>query len=200
MNENIGEASQDGMLQGLGERIRGLRQQRQLTLQELSGLCQVSVAMLSHIERGRATPSIRVLDRIRLALDVQFGAFFDEDPPLSRETEARIVTRAEERPVLRFEETGLVKELLSPARGSQLEMMVLRLDRGGHSGDEPWRRVGEKCGLVLEGSFELTLNGQSYALRRGDAFQFDSALAHSFRNTADGESQILWIILSRESG
>lgn len=199
MDEDLGDAPQEKMLQGLGERIRALRLQRQLTLQDLSGLCQVSVAMLSHIERGRATPSIRVLDRIRLALDVQFGAFFEEDSQVVPAPEGRIVTRAGERPVLRFEETGLVKELLSPGRGSQLEMMVLRLDRGGHSGEEPWRRLGEKCGLVLEGSFELTLNGESYALRRGDAFQFDSAMEHRFRNTADGESQILWIILSRES-
>ena len=200
MDDDLGDLPQDRMLLGLGERIRALRLRQQLTLQDLSGRSQVSVAMLSHIERGRATPSIRVLDRIRLALEVPFGAFFEEDQPVTQEDEARIVTRAEERPLLRFEESGLVKELLSPGRGSQLEMMVLRLDRGGHSGEEPWRRVGEKCGLVLEGSFELTLGGTGYALRRGDAFQFDSSVPHSFRNTADGESQILWIILSRESG
>lgn len=190
----------DSVLHGLGERIRALRTQRNMTLQELSAQCQVSVAMLSHIERNRSTPSIRVLDRIRLGLGVPFGAFFEEKQNVNIETEAHIVMRHDQRPLLRFDATGLVKELLSPRRGTQLEMMLLCLQPRGHSGDEPWRRVGEKCGLVLTGSFELTIGASVYNLAEGDAFQFDSSAPHSFRNTYDGESRIMWIIFSREFG
>lgn len=193
------ELAPDSVLHGLGQRIRSIRLQQNMTLQELSTLCQVSVAMLSHIERGRSSPSIKVLDRIRFGLGVPFGAFFEQKEHFRPELEAHVIMRREQRPVLRFDATGLTKELLSPARGTQLEMMELRLQPHGHSGEEPWRRVGEKCGMVLAGTLALTLGSTSYDLREGDAFQFDSSIPHSFQNTFTGESRVMWIILSRES-
>lgn len=194
------DPSAGSVLDGLGERIRAMRSQRNMTLQDLSKASQVSVAMLSHIERSRSTPSIKVLDRIRAALNVSFSAFFEEAEEMSPASNAAVVTRNNERPLLKFETTGLVKELLSPARGTHMEMMMLNLQPGGYSGEEPWRRVGEKCGIVLEGSFELTIGTQIYNLSEYDAFQFDSSIPHSFRNTFDGVSKIMWIILSEELG
>lgn len=194
------DASEGSVLDGLGERIRAMRSQRNMTLQDLSKASQVSVAMLSHIERSRSTPSIKVLDRIRAALNVSFSSFFEEADETSPTSNAAMVTRNNERPLLKFEATGLVKELLSPARGTHMEMMMLNLQPGGYSGEEPWKRVGEKCGIVLEGSFELTIGTQIYNLSEYDAFQFDSSIPHSFRNTFDGMSKIMWIILSEELG
>jgi transcriptional regulator with XRE-family HTH domain len=194
------EISASSVLDGLGDRIRGMRLERSMTLQELSQASQVSVAMLSHIERSRSTPSIKVLDRIRTALNVSFSSFFEELADTSPVSKAAVVTRSNERPLLRFDATGLVKELLSPARGTHMEMMMLNLQPGGYSGEEPWRREGEKCGLVLEGSFELKIGNQIYILNENDAFQFDSAIPHSFRNMFDGVSKVLWIILSKDFG
>ena len=195
IDENSGSS-----LSGLGERIRTLRAQRQMTLQDLSNISQVSVAMLSHIERGRSTPSIKVLDRIRLALKVPFSVFFGEATAPTPEEDRHVVARQGERPVLTFETTGLAKELLSPRRGTRMEMMLLHLDANGHSGDEPWRRVGEKCGMVLEGSLEITIGTTRYVARQGDAFQFDSSIPHSFRNLHDGKTRVMWIIYSTEMG
>lgn len=198
MNFDNMNRSEDSALSRLGDRIRALRTQRGLTLQDLSRASQVSIAMLSHIERSRSTPSIKVLDRIRLALNVPFSAFFAEDSSPADQIEANVVTRQAQRPVLRFGATGLTKELLSPTRGTQMEMMLLHLQPGGNSGDEPWGRMGEKCGMVLQGGFELTIGVNNYHLTKGDAFQFDSSIPHSFRNIDDGESRIMWIILSKD--
>lgn len=198
MATEVIEKKEENMLDSLGERIRQLRNRREMTLQELSSISQVSVAMLSHIERGRSTPSIKVLDRVRLALGVPFSVFFGETDAATPEDEKNIILRSVDRPLLNFAATGLTKELLSPVRGTQMEMMLLRLEPNGHSGEEPWRRVGEKCGIVLEGQFEITIGTKRYSLGSGDAFQFDSSIPHSFRNTHDGETRIMWIIFSKE--
>lgn len=200
MDANPRDNDGDGALSGLGDRIRMLRMQRQMTLQELSHISQVSVAMLSHIERARSTPSIKVLDRIRLALRVPFSVFFGEALARSPEDERQVISRKDQRPLLPFQATGLTKELLSPVRGTRMEMMLLHLNEGGYSGEEPWRRVGEKCGLVLEGRFELTIGDARYILEPGDAFQFDSSIPHGFRNIADGDTRIMWIIFSNQLG
>lgn len=192
------EVARDDELKGLGARIRGIRRQRGMTLEDLSRLSKVSVAMLSHIERGRSSPSMKVLDRIRRALNISFSAFFSTEEKSPVEEERNIISRNGDRPLLHFPSTGLVKELLSPQRSPYLEMLLLHLEPGGSSGEEPWRRTGEKCGIVLTGRFELQLNESRYILEKGDAFQFDSSIPHLFRNLADTPTEIMWIIYSTE--
>ena len=185
-------------LRSIGDRIRALRTGNGLTLSALSKQSQVSVAMLSHIERGRTSPSIKVLDRLRIALGVPLADFFSDAEP--RAGEQNVVTRQHKRPVLNFDELGLTKELLSPERNSELEFFLLKLAPGGNSGPDPFHRIGEKCGMVLSGRFELMIGDHYHELEPGDAFQFDSSQPHAFRNLADAETQVMWMIRSREFG
>ncbi|MBM6581172.1 helix-turn-helix transcriptional regulator [Microvirga sp. BT689] len=183
-------------LRGLGERIRSLRTERDLTLTALSALSQISVAMLSHIERGKTSPSLKLLNRLRVALGVPLASFFD--PNTDRSGEESVVTRVEKRSKLSFAQMGLTKELLSPPGRSDLELLILSIEVGGGSGPDPWRRVGEKGGIVLEGRFELQVGEKTYVLEEGDAFQFDSTQPHSFRNLAQKETRVIWVIRSNE--
>ncbi|MCU4119031.1 cupin domain-containing protein [Variovorax sp. N23] len=185
-------------LQGLGDRLRKLRAERHMTLAALSVRSQISVGMLSNIERGKTSPSLKTLDRLRIALGVPLASFFDTDAGQSQER--AVVTRAHQRSTLLFSESGLTKELLSPAGHRELEMLILSIEPGGSSGADPWRRVGEKCGMVLQGKFELQVGEQRYVLDEGDSFQFDSAQPHRFTNVAPGTTRVMWIIKSEEAG
>ncbi len=185
-------------LAGLGDRIRTLRVERDLTLAALSARSQISVGMLSHIERGKTSPSLKLLDRLRVALGVPLASFFEAQT--ERSIEEGTVTRAGQRSTLSFSKTGLTKELLSPPGHAEMEMLMLTIEPGGSSGPDPWRRNGQKGGYVLEGRFELRIDDQVHILQPGDAFQFDSRRPHWFRNLANVEAKILWIIRSNEAG
>lgn len=194
---DVDESSAASLL-SLGSRLRELRAEKQLTLAELSLRSAVSVGMISHIERGQASPSLKTLERLRLALDVPLGRFFE--PPDSRPSEPAWIVRGADRRQLPLDKIGLTKEMLSPPGGSDLEVLMLVLQPGGSSGAEPWTRAGEKAGLVLEGRFELTVGEETQVLEAGDSFQFDSRRPHFFRNLARGESRVVWIIRSDEPG
>jgi len=181
-------------LDDLGSRLRELRSEKAMTLAELSLLSQVSVAMLSHIERGQTSPSLKTLERLRIALGVPLASFFVRGE--ARSSRDDLVVRANQRSRLQFEKLGLVKELLSPPGHSCLEVIMLVIEPGGGSGAEPWTRNGEKAGLVLEGRFELTVGERICTLEQGDSFQFDSSQPHWFRNLAATNSKVLWIISS----
>jgi quercetin dioxygenase-like cupin family protein/DNA-binding Xre family transcriptional regulator len=196
MTDNLAEFDTD-TLRGLGERIKNLRGDRGLTLTALSAKSGISVAMLSHIERGKTSPSLKLLDRLRVALGVPLASFFDI--AAERSVEEGVITRADKRSMLRFD-TGLTKEMLSPLGHSDLEVLQLSVQVGGSSGPDPWRRVGEKAGVVLEGRFELQIGEQIFTLEKGDAFQFDSSQPHSFRNVAPTTTKVIWIIKSNEAG
>lgn len=178
--------------EGLGARIRAVRKSRRLSLVELSRIAKVSVAMISQIETGQVTPSLKTLEKLRVALEVPLGSFFSIAPEESRSPQ--IVVRQGERRALSFPRLGLVKQLLSPDGASNLEVMELVLSPGGSSGEEPWVRSGEKAGVVLSGRFLLTHGENSYDLASGDSFQFNGSIPHMFENGHDGETRVMWII------
>ena len=60
----------------LGNKIRNLRKQRALTLQEVSDLTGLSKPLLSQIENNIAAPPIATLIKISTALGVKISHFF----------------------------------------------------------------------------------------------------------------------------
>lgn len=192
------DAEASATLNQLGLRLREMRADKGMTLTELSLRSQVSVGMLSHIERGQTSPSLKTLERLRLALGVPLACFFEAQPPRPREE--GLVVRAAQRRSLPFPKLGLTKELLSPSGHAGLELLMLVIEPGGGSGAEPWSRLGEKGGLVLQGTFELQVGDQVHTLNEGDSFQFDSSQPHVFRNVGKGQARVLWTIKSDEAG
>src|SRR5579875_1744855 len=61
-------------LSHLGNRIRDLRGERGMTLQDLAAASAVSVSMLSAVERGQKAATVTVLDRIASGLGVSLPA------------------------------------------------------------------------------------------------------------------------------
>lgn len=179
-------------LTDLGARVRSLRTERKITLTELSLRSQISVGMLSHIERGQTSPSLKTLERLRVALNVPLSRFFGDEP--SQALDHEVVVRGSNRRHLPFPAMGLTKELLSPSGHPGLEMLVLDLEPGGSSGPQPWTRRGEKAGMVLQGRFELNVGSNQYVIEENDSFQFDGRNPHSFRNLAAGRTRVLWVI------
>lgn len=169
-----------------------------MTLAQLSLASRVSVGMLSHIERGQSSPSLKTLERLRVALDVPLASFFERSTAAAQQP--GWLLRAPQRSALTLDKLGLVKEMLSPAGNSDLEVLMLVMEPGGGSGAEPWTRNGEKAGLVLEGRFELSIGDDTQVLEPGDSFQFDSRQPHTFRNVSDQVARVVWIIKSSDPG
>jgi len=62
----------------IGEKLRAVRQERQMSLRELANKAEVSASMLSQIETGKVFPSVRSLYTIANALEVSVDYFFPE--------------------------------------------------------------------------------------------------------------------------
>lgn len=178
-----------------GARLRQIRLMRKLSLAELANKSNMSVGMLSHIERGQVTPSLNTVHRLRKALDLPLSdLLLGIDSNTTEETS--LVVRKSHRLRVNIGESGLIRELLSPIRTSRLEMLMLVLSPNYTSGPNPWSRDGEKAGVVIEGRFSLKVGDQTLVLEAGDSFQFDGNVPHSLANLSDKETRVLWIINS----
>lgn len=60
----------------VGEAIRGIRQSRGMTQEELALTAQVDMRYLGSIERGKGNPSVAILGRLASALSVHPTDFF----------------------------------------------------------------------------------------------------------------------------
>lgn len=121
-----------------------------MSLKELSRLSGVSSGMLSQIERDLASPSLRVLTKIQLALGTTAGALFPQSEEIAiTHRDPDFVRRKDGRPLC---ELGyLTKELLSTGASQSLGMMLLHIPPNGSSGASPLTSPAEKGGLVLDG-------------------------------------------------
>lgn len=178
----------------LGGRIRHRRRTLGLSLAQVAQATDTSIGLLSQIERGLSSPSVRLLAELAAVLQTSLGDFFVEAGPAPLRREDSIVTRAQARKKLDFWRTGISKELVTPQTAAPgTDMFLVAIEPGGTTGAQVYTHAGEDAGFVLEGELELSVDGESYLLRPGDGFRFKSMLPHSFRNPGRIAARVLWV-------
>jgi transcriptional regulator with XRE-family HTH domain len=177
----------------LGRQMRQIRKARQLSLQNVAEKAGLSVGLVSQIERGLTSPSIRSLRVLSQALNVPVSWFFQNAESDSGDGRG-ILVRPENRRFLNLRHKGIVKEILSPGLTENIEMMIVHVDPGGSSGEDYYSHQGEECGLVLAGQLELWVEETRLQLAEGDSFTFESHRPHRFSNPGQTPSKVLWVV------
>lgn len=168
----------------IGTALKSLRQQRGLTQKQLAARTELSAGFISQLENDTATPSLQTLAEILDCLESDMGSFFRD---AARE---QIVFRAGDMQ----EEKGDMATVthLVPAAGRRMQPIRVLLPPGGHSRLEA-PHPGEEFALLLRGRVELTAGSRHEQLQPGDAFYFDSDVAHYVQNTAEDPAELVWV-------
>ncbi|ADI12132.1 putative transcriptional regulator, XRE family protein [Streptomyces bingchenggensis BCW-1] len=164
----------------LGTRVQGLRHERGLTLQQLADAAEVSVSMLSSVERGQKAPTVLVLARIADGLGVPLAELVAE-PEDSRV----IVRRAADQDTVE-EPGGWRRTILTPVvPGVNFEWIRTTLPPGCDAGRFPAYAPGSHEFVVVEsGTLRLTLAGRTVDLDAGDSVYFAADVIHGYANPA----------------
>jgi transcriptional regulator with XRE-family HTH domain len=160
----------------LGERIRSIRQARNLSVRKLAAVAGVSPALVSQVERGINDPSLDTLRRLAAALETPLFDLFQE--PVDSTV---AIIRADERALVRNPHGSITYARVSPGFG-KLEVLEGVLAPMAASSDEPWAHPSEECVIVTSGQLTVEVDGEPRSLRAGDACYFDSRLAHRYLN------------------
>jgi transcriptional regulator with XRE-family HTH domain len=181
------------MLQDLGTRIRVLRRERNLTLERLSELSDLSVGIVSQIERGKGNPSFATLAQLAHGLDIPVGRLLHVSEP----HKSPVVRRGERR---RLDGHGLSNddggqyELLTPDFTGALEVVWVETPPGYDTSATPYRHNGEEFGLVIEGRVVVHLDGVAHDLGPGDSIRYDSSVQHWYSNPGPDTCRAVWVI------
>ncbi len=169
----------------LGAKLREMRQQKNLTQEELADRCELTKGYISQLENDLTSPSIATLCDLLNALGSDLSTFFHE------ETEEKVVFSEEE--YIDKESEGMLFSWVIPnAQKNMMEPVLVTLDAGA-STEEDFPHEGEEFGYVLEGRIAVVCGDRRYPAKKGESFYYTAAKQHYIRNIGRGKAKFLWI-------
>jgi transcriptional regulator with XRE-family HTH domain len=188
-----GRTGDDAIIIELGSRVKALRTQAGLTLEEFAAQSGVSRAMLSKVERGEKSPTLAIIVRIAKGLNVSMSTLMGAEPDAAQ---VAVIRRAN-RLAFKDPETGFERHNLSPSHlDNDLEFLLHRIPPGESSGElPPYKVATEKYLVVHEGQLTLRTGEANYVLETGDSFYFD--VRESYRFTNAGRTPCAYYLVIR---
>lgn len=193
---------QEQALSSLGRRIRLLRQEQSVTMQDLADRARISRSWLGSIERGSAAPSIDIVRQLANALDTSVGSLLGH--PNDRVTESSHVEdainliRQSERLAVRFPSQSHFWEVLTPLRG---EHGILTADlQPTNSPAELSQHEGQESYVVLAGQVVIRVGDREYELDEGDCVTFPATITHGIVNRGPGTATVLNVTTPSDFG
>ena len=172
----------------IGEKLRLLRQQRNLTQEEMADRCELSKGFISQVERDLASPSIATLKDMLECLGSNLQEFFSETH------DEKIVFSEGDMFVKEDAETlkGSITWLIPSAQKNSMEPILVDLDAGGETQEMP-PHEGEEFGYVLSGAVTLLMGTKRYRVRCGESFCIHPGAAHRIANTGKRPAKFIWV-------
>lgn len=170
----------------LGVRMRTQRHRLSMTLQQLSAASGVSVGYLSQVERGKATPTLGVLEQIAQALKVETDYFVRTPRAVDS------LTRGGARPKFAVAGSSIEYEQIGAERtGHELTSYVINVPPGYES--EVVTHVGEEIIYILEGEISQMVGEREYLMGVGDSLHYLGTTPHCWANRTNALARILWV-------
>lgn len=171
----------------IGNKLKSLRIEKQLTQEELANRCELSKGFISQVERDLTSPSIATLTDILDALGTTLAQFFKEN------TEEKIVFTKNDMFETSDEKLKYsLMWLVSNAQKNAMEPIIISIEPGGkYIEDEP--HEGEEFGYVLSGSIILNLGSKKYKVKKGESFYFTPNANHCISNSGKMIAKVIWI-------
>lgn len=169
----------------IGHKIKQLRVQKGLTLEELASRSELTKGFLSQMERNLTSPSIATLNDIVEALGTTLAEFFKE------EKKEKLVFHKKD---FFVDERGhyTIHWIVPNTQKNEMEPILLELPQGGESFQmDP--HSGEEFGYVLEGSITLECGEESFIVHKGETFYLLGKTSHFLRNAKKTTAKVLWI-------
>jgi transcriptional regulator with XRE-family HTH domain len=178
----------------IAARVKALRKQHALSLDDLAERSGVSRSTISLIERGEGNATAVVLEKLAAGLGQPLAALFDDPAP-----PASPVTRRADQPVWRDPSSGYVRRNVSPPPSvTPLRIVEVEFPPGARVAYDTVQhapRIRQQV-WVLDGAIEVTVGEQGWALERGDCLAFDLDRPVAYANPHAAAARYAVVIVS----
>jgi transcriptional regulator with XRE-family HTH domain len=180
------------LIRAVGGRVRALRLERHLTLDELSQRSGVSRRMITMLEAGETNASLGTLDKLAHALGCAFA-----DLVVGRPVAPLVPERAEaQQPVWEDGRGSSARLLVARSMVATTELWLWQLSPGGRYEAEADPAGSEEILLVGAGRLVVEVGTDELDLVAGQYLRLPSDAPYAYRNPARTTNQFLRVILA----
>ncbi|MGK2860679.1 MAG: helix-turn-helix domain-containing protein [Chitinophagaceae bacterium] len=184
---------QEDMLIQISYKIKDIRKQKNITVQELANKASVSKGLISQIENNRTVPSLPVLMKIIQALNLDMNDFFKDITTPKKAPPKVIIKKPKDYQVFEKETAkGFVyKRIITRnLQSGPMDIVLLELKKGAKR-SKMVKTEAYEYKYIIKGKVEYIINDKTYILEEGDSLFFDGRLGHKPSNIGPGDALIL---------
>ena len=189
------EPSKGDILVNVGERVKNVRESRNLSLQDISLRTDIDISTLEQIEAGTIAPPLGSVIKLAKALEMKMGYFIsgkeDRAYTIVRHTDRKVVSRYDSQTGKYY---GYEYESLAPHKKDRhMEPFLVTLEPADTE-EERSTHDGQEFIWVLQGKMEVRLGGEIHILEPGDAIYYDSTVPHLVKCHGTETTKILAVL------
>ena len=182
----------------IGEKIRALRESRQISVEDLMERTGLSQEQIERIESNVDIPSLAPLIKIARALGVRLGTFLDD-----QDGSGAVVCRKEEHTdnSISFSNnavsarTHMQYHSLSASKADRhMEPFIIDINQTDENAYELSSHEGEEFIYVMEGVVEIAYGKKKHVIEAGDSIYYDSIVPHHVHGYNGQAAKILAVV------
>lgn len=179
----------------IGEKIKTLRKQKKMTLQQLARESDISAGYISKMERGTVNPTIKNIQRLCFALGITANELMVDQSKIENRTSSggqSYVLRKQDRVAIYGVTNALHFESVFEDN-PHFKLNVLTL--ASNMQEQSYSIHGhDEFGIIAKGKLHLTLDDdEKYELNEGDCIMIRANTKHSMTNSFTEECISFWI-------
>lgn len=183
----------------IGHKIRKLRKEGRLTLQDLSDFSGLSKPLLSQIENNQVIPPIATLLKIAKGLKVGIHFFFEEEEDRQKFVLLRSIDlkSSRRRSGNDSPQNYLYHSLAPGMRQKSMEPFLVEFEIGEWNDSLLYRHDGEEFIYLLEGELEFHYGQEIMILKSGDSVYYNSSEEHGYISLGSTKAKAVAVLYSK---
>ena len=162
-------------IEAIANNLRNIRENRSLSLDQLSDLTGVSKSMLRQIETGKSSPTIATIWKIANGLRVSFTALLRK--PV---VEAEVRSFRGEKPLTAESEHYRLFPLIPFEPQQSFETYYVEIDPGTVFSGEPHEGNVYEYVFVFQGKLQISVEGKKFEINENEFLQFRANCPHEY--------------------
>lgn len=182
----------DEQIRQIAERLRGLREVLELTVDDLAAQCDISAEEYRLSESGEYDISVSMLQKIARQYNVALDALmFGEEPKMS----SYFVTRAGKGVSIERTKAYKYQSLASGFINRDTDPFIVTVEPKDDIPMHYNSHSGQEFNYVLEGRMLISIDGKEQILNEGDSIYFNSKLMHGMKALDGKKVRFLAVIM-----
>lgn len=184
---------QEDMLIQISYKIKEIRKQKNITIQELADRANVSKGLISQIENNRTVPSLPVLMNIVLSLNLDLNEFFKDIAPNKKAPQKIIIKSPKEYQTFEKEYAkGFLyhRAFTRNVQSGPVDFVILELKKGAKR-NKLIQSESFEYNYMIKGKVEYVIEDKTFTFNEGESLFFDSRLPHKLANTGTSDAMML---------